>query len=215
MPVSRGELKGQILRLLMKTPQYPGFYQPETIDDAITEAMDFVAAEMFLANEGWQTKIMYIDTQAGQLSVDIPEGAAMIQMIRYKFATYYQPMVYDDGSGATDYAADSGVRQWGYRYRIVDNAIYFNPPMAEGGEKYLQLEYMGYPKRLQSDTDFLESHFDYSMQHFMKYKAASILAASLEKFVVPWGAQEAQWYQKMLDIVVKRNLQATQIKEFG
>ena len=215
MPISRGELKGQILRLLMKTPQYPGFYQPETIDDAITEALDFVSAEMFLANEGWQTKIMYIDTQAGQLSVDIPEGAAMIQMIRYKFATYYQPMVYDDGSGATDYAADSGVRPWGYRYRIVDNAIYFNPPMAEGGEKYLQLEYMGYPKRLQSDADFLESHFDYSMQHFMKYKAASILAASLEKFVVPWGAQETQWYNKMMDIVVKRNLQATQIKEFG
>lgn len=213
--MSRGQLKGQILRLLMKTPQYPGFYQPETIDDAITEAFDSIAADMFIANEGWQTKIQYFTTQPGQLTVDLPEGCAMLQMVRYRFATYYQPMVYDDGSGSTQYANDSGVRQWAYTYRIVDNALYFNPPMAEGGENYLMVEYMGYPKRMQSDTDFIESHFDLSMIHYIKYRAASILAASIEKSDVPWAAQEIQWYNKMMDIVVKRNLQATQIKEFG
>ena len=215
MPTTLAEMKGQVYRLLMKTAAYPGFYQPETVQDAIQEAMDFVAADMFIANEGWQTKIKYITTEAGQLCVPIPEGCAMIQQVRYKFATYYQPMVYDDGSNATQYSNDSGVRQWAYQYRIVDNDLYFNPPMAEGGTDYIQLEYMGYPKRLQSDNDFMESHFDFSMQHFIKYKAASILAASLEKPVIPWAVQEAQWYDKMLAIVVKRNLQATQIKEFG
>jgi hypothetical protein len=215
MPMSRGELKGKVLRLLMKTAQYPGFYKDETINDAIDEAMDFVATEMFIADEGWQAKIMPFDTVAGQIKVDLPEGFAMIKEVRYLYADLYIPMVYDDGSKEVQYANDSGVRQWAYSYRIVDNAIWFNPPMADGGTDYLQIEYMGYPKKMQSDSDFMESHFDNAMQHFMKYRVASILAASIEKFVVPWAGLEQDWFKKMRDIVVKRNMQATAIKEFA
>jgi hypothetical protein len=215
MPMSRGELKGKIYRLLMKTPQYTGPYTPETLDDAIQEAIDFVAAEMFIANEGWQTKIMTFDTVEGQIKVDLPEGFAMINEVRYLYGDLYIPMVYDDANKQAQYANSSGARQWAYAYRIIDNALYFNPPMAQGGTANLQVEYMGYPKRLQSDTDFVESHFDFSMQHFIKYRAASVMAASIEKFDVPWGKIEADWYQKMRDIVVKRNLQATTIIEFA
>ena len=46
MPVSRGDLKGKILRLLMKSSEYPGFYTDDRINDAIDETMDYIAAEM-------------------------------------------------------------------------------------------------------------------------------------------------------------------------
>lgn len=213
--MSRGEIKGQVLRLLMKTANKPGFYTPETTDEAIQEAMDFVATNMFIAGEGWQTKIQHFTTEAGQVKVDLPEGFAMIKEVRYLYADLYVPMVYDDANKQLQYANSSGVRQWAYAYRIVDNAIYFNPPMADGGTNYLQVEYMGYPKYLQSDTDYLDKHFDRAMCHYIKYKAASILASSIEKFVVPWAAHERDWFKQMQDIIVKRNMQATAIQEFA
>lgn len=215
MPTSLGEVKGKVLRLLMKTPAKPGFYTPERVNDAIEEAIDFVAVEMFLADEGWATKIDYFTTEGGQLSIDMPDGMAMIKDVRYKYGDIYLPMIYDTANQAAQYAPDSGARQWAYTYRIVDNAFYFNPPLADGGVDYLQVEWMAYPKRLSNDTDFLESQFDKCMLHFIKYRAASMLAASLEKFVVPWSSQEQSWFAKMQAVVVQRNLQSLPIKDFS
>lgn len=215
MALTRGELKGKILRLLMKSAKYPGFYDDDRINDAIEEALDFVATEMFLANEGWQTKIMYLSTEPGQVTIDVPVAASMIKEVRYLFGTVYVRMAYDDASEMDQYQDTSGVRQFAYMYRIVDNQLYFNPPMAQGGENNIMLEYMAYPKRLQNDTDFLESHFDNAMNHYVKYHAASVLAASIEKFVVSWSGIQDSWYTKMRDIVIKRNLQSTPIREFN
>ncbi len=198
----------------MKTAKYPGFYDQPKVDDAIQEAMDFVAVEMFLADEGWAHKIIYLDTNPGQTSIDLPISASMITEVRYLFANVYTPMSYDQDYGNDQYSTESGVRQWNYKYRVVENALYFNPPMAEGGEKYIQLEYMAYPKRLQENADFMESQFDNCMIHFIKYRAASILAASIEKSDVPWAGLEQSWYQKMLAIVIQRNQQSVPIKDF-
>lgn len=213
--ISRGELKGKILRLLMKTSQYPGFYDDDRVNDAIEEALDFVAVKMFLADEGWQTKIDYITTTAGEFSINLPPHMTMIKEVRYKFADGYLPLAYDEGNGQLQADPSSGTRQYACSYRIVDNALYFNPPLAEGGTNYLMVEYMAYPKRLQSDTDFLESHFDNSMLHFVKYRAASILSTSIEKFAVPWAGQESSWYGLMEQVVVKRNQQSTPIRDFA
>lgn len=214
MAFTRGEIKGKVLRLLMKTAKYPGFYQPETIDDAIEEAMDFVATEMFEADEGWQKKNMYLDTTAGQISVDLPVSAALISGVSYRFGTTYVPMLYNQAWQEEQFANDSGVRQWSYSYQVMNNALYFNPALAEGGTEYLMLTYMAYPKRLQDDTDFLESQFDNAMAHFIKYRTASILAASIEKFTVPWSGLEKSWYDKMVSIVNTRNQQSQPIREF-
>lgn len=214
MAITRGELKGEILRLLMKSAKFPGFYDNDRVNDAITEALDFVATEMFLANEGWQTKIMYLSTEAGQITMDVPVAASMIKEVRYLFGDVYVVMGYDDGSGADQYKSDSGVQQWASTYRIVDNQFYFNPAMAEGGTNNIMLEYMAYPKRLQNDTDFLESHFDNCMRQYIKYHSASVLAASLEKFMVPWAGIQQSWYDKMQSIIVKRNLQSIPIREY-
>lgn len=214
MAVTRAELKGKILRLLYKTARFTGSYQDETIDDAIEEAMDAVAAEMFTADEGWLKKALYFTTEAGQLSVDLPVSAALISEVRYRFGTTYIPMLYDQAHGADQFANDSGVRQWSYTYQVVDNALYFNPPMAEGGTDYLQIVYQAYPKRVQNDGDTLEAQFDKAMQHFIKYKAATILVSGIEKPVIPWANEELFWYTKMKNIVITRNQQSQPIREF-
>jgi hypothetical protein len=214
MPVTRGEIKGKVLRLLMKTAGYTGAYQEETIDDAIQEAFDFLATDMFEAGEGWLTKLKYIDTQAGQLIVPIPDGVACIQQVRYLFGPNYIPLDYNDASKEAQYSDDSGARQWASQYRIIDNSFYFNPPLAEGGTAYLQLECMEYPKRLQDDRDFVESQFDFAMQHFVKYRAATILSAGIEKFATAWAGMERDWYLKCKEIIVRRNRQAVPVRDF-
>lgn len=214
MAISKGVLKGRVLRLLMKTSAKPGFYTDDLFTDSLQEAIDFVASEMMLANEGWQTKITFLDTVAGQLTVNVPPNVCMIQELRYKFGTVYIPLVYDDGSKEMQYTEDSGVRQWAYCYRIVDNAFYFNPPFAEGGTGYLMLESMNYPKIVRDDADFLENHFDNGMQHYLKYRTATIMAQSAEKMVIPWASSESLWYGRIRDMIIKRNLQSVAIREF-
>lgn len=214
MAVTLGELKGEILRLLYKNAKYTGAYQPEQIEDAIAEAMDSVAVEMFDADEGWLKKIVTLPTVAGTVSVDLPVSAAMISQVRYRFATTYINMIYDQAWGADQFTNDSGVRQWSYSYQIIDNALYFNPPLAEGGDDFLQIVYQAYPKRLQDDNDFLSSQYDQAMKHYIKYRSASILSASLEKPTVPWSGLEAYWYTKFRNIVVNRNQQSQPVREF-
>ncbi len=197
------------------TPQYTGSYDPDTMSDAIQEAMDFVATEMFEANEGWLTKMRTYDTAPNQILVKIPEGCAMIQMVRYKIGDVYMPLEYDDQSKQPTYADNGGAVQYPYTYKIVDNSLYFNPPLADGGTDYLQIESMEYPKTMQDDGDYLDSQFDNAMRHYVKYKTASIMASGVERFNVPWGNHESDWYMKMKNVIIKRNRQSTPIRMFG
>jgi hypothetical protein len=169
---------------------------------------------MFTANEGWQLKIDYFDTSAGQVTLDIPFSMGMIKEVRYLYSNYYEPMMYNDASGASQTSIQSGQRQFVSCYRIVDNRMFFNPPLAEGGSQYLMVEYMTYPKTLQSDTDYLESQFDPCMTNYLKYRTATILSASLEKPIVPWAGLEASWYQKLITVVNRRNMQSIPIRNF-
>lgn len=212
--ITRGELKGQVLRFLNKTSEFRGFYDDEKINDAIQEAIDFVAVEMFQANEGWQLKLAEFDTQSGQITFDLPFSIGMIKEVRYLYGNYYSVMPYDDASMRSQVSNASGDRQWSSSYRIVDNRMYFNPPLGEGGPKYLQIEYMTYPKKLEVDTDYLESHFDPCMTNFLKYRTCTILSSSLEKPIVPWAGLEQSWYEKLVTVVNRRNLQSTPIRNF-
>lgn len=214
MAISRGELKGKVLRLLMKTAEYPGPYTDDKINDALHEALDTVAAEMFLANEGWLTRKIYLDTAAGQICVDIPVSVAMIKEVRYLQGNAYVPLVYDDRPKAESYPADSAVRQFASSYKISDNTIYFDPPQSEGGARYLELEVMAFPTRLTEDSQLIDAQFHAGFLHFMKYKTASVLAASVEKFAVSWASHEQYWYEKTVAMIAKRNMQVTPIREF-
>lgn len=205
----------------MKTSQYPGFYEPESVNEAIQEAIDFINVEFFLAVEGWAVKLhTYKNIPGNTISLPVLASMAMIQEVRIQWGNLYLPMTYCDASRQEQYTDNSSLQQWGSEYRIMDNAFYFNPCLVGSGDDpnfggNVQVEYQGYSKRLQSDTDYLETNFDHAMINFIKYRAASVLAARIEKFVVPWASIESSWYDKMRSIIVKRNSQTTQIREFG
>lgn len=213
--ITRGELRGRVLRFLNKTSSRPGFYGEEKINDAITEAMDDVASQMFIANEGWQSKIDFLNTAANQIKVDIPPHVVMVQDLRYLVGDVYVPMTYDDGNNRSQYnTAGSGATQWVGFYRIVDNAFYFDPPLTDGGSRFLMVEYQAFPKRLATDASFMEAHFHPAFQHYIKYRTCSILGASIEKQSRPWAREEDTWRERCMDLIPKRTLSSTQIKEY-
>lgn len=215
MALTLGELDGQVLRLLNKTAVNRGFYTVEKVRDAVNEAMDFVSCEMFDADEGWLTKVWPMTVADGQILLNIPEDCVLIKDVRVKIGGVYVPCTYDAGNSASRTPTDTTARSDGTVYSILDNAIRFDPPLSTsetvGG---VQIEGHGFPQYLIDDQDFIEAQFNRCMTHFMKYKAASILAAGIEKMSRPWAAEEEQWYAKMLRMVTTRNQQPTPIREF-
>ena len=97
--LSRGELRGKVLRYMNKTPDLPGYYSESKVNDAIQEALNYIAVEMFLAGEGWLQKYLYFDTVGGQTSVDIPGNVALIREVRYKISDVWYSLPYDDQDG--------------------------------------------------------------------------------------------------------------------
>lgn len=214
MPLSRGELRGQVLRFLNKSAELPGFYDEYKVNDAIQEALNSIAVEQFLAGEGWQTSYQYIDTVGGQTSVDIPGNVALIREVRYRVSDVYYPLSYDDQESAPSYVGTGVQQAMGYKYRILGRQIVFDPPISEGGERYLQIECVSYPNTLVDDNELIDPQFDAACCSYLKYKVASILSASIEKEFIAWATIEAQWEEKMKAVITRRTLSSTPIREF-
>lgn len=214
MSITRAQLKSDIYEKLMKAPGARGFYTDTKANSAIQEAMDYVATEMFLADEGWNHKIDYLDTVANVVKVDLLPHMSMVMEVRYLIGNTYMPLLYDQDYGNTQWSDNSGLVQFPARYRIIDNALYFNPAIGVGGANYLMIEYVAYPKKFLNDTDFMDSQFDRAMYWFMVYKTCSVLVSNVQQFNRPWAQEEQQWYQKALDIIVKRNQTSTPIGDF-
>lgn len=220
MAKSRAEVAHDVLLVLMQAPQYRGTYTPEAMNVAIQEAIDFLNVEFFIGVEGWAVKLYTYENVPGNcITLPVQPGMSMIQEVRIQYGNIYIPCIYDDANRRSQFSEQSGVQQWNSSYRIIDNEFYFNPPLIGSNEGQdfsgrVLVEYQGYSKRLQSDTDYLETHFDHAMLNFIKYRTATILSARIERFIVPWSALEKQWYDKCQQIIEKRNSQTTQIKEF-
>lgn len=214
MALTRGEIAGRIIRLVNKTSSNPGFYTPAKINDSIEEAMDFLGVEMFLAGEGWLDKFRYLDTVAGQVSLPISGDVSMIREVRYLFAGEYLPLTYDDGSRKSIVQESQGLNQYPGCYKVLDNALYFNPPLIEGGSAYILLEYTTFPKRLVNDNDVIEGQFFKPFVHWVTYWAATRLVSGIGTALPDWAKQESLWWGKVQAVIVKRNMQTTMIKEF-
>jgi hypothetical protein len=212
--LSRGELRGRVLRFLNKTPDLPGYYDEKKVNDAVQEALNFIAVEMFLAGEGWLQKYLYFDTSGGQTSVDIPGNVAMIREVRYRIADVYYSLPYDDQEGGFSYIGTGVQQAFGYKYRILGRQLVFDPPLSEGGERYLQIEADYYPTVLLDDNEIIDPQFDASCCEYLKYKVASILSASVEREFIAWAKIEQEWYDKMQAVVTRRTLSSVPIREF-
>lgn len=214
MSISRGELKGQILRVLQKDGGYQGFFTDEKLNDAIQDCIDYISVEMFMAGDGWLRKIVTLDSQSGFATVDLPPFVSVIDEVRYLVGNRYIPLIYDDATLAAQFQKSSGMTQYPSRYRIVDQKIFFNPAPAEGGKDYVQIEYCTYPQILVADGQLLPGEFDRCMVHFIKWRSASLLASSVGKDMKEWRDYELEWKERMLMIVNKRTKSPIYFREF-
>lgn len=214
MTITRGELKGQILRVLQKDGGYQGFYTDEKLNDAIQDCIDHIAIEMFRAGDGWLTKIDFLDSQSGFPTVNLPQHMIMIQEVRYLVANRYIPLIYDDATLESQYTKDSGATQFPSRYRIVDQKIYFNPPPAEGGPNFVQVEYCTYPLSMVADSQLMPQEFHRAMFNYIKWRSASQLASSTGKGMKEWERYENEWYQNMVDMTNRRTKSPIYYREF-
>ncbi len=210
----RAAIKFDIYQRLNKSPSTRGFYTDEKCNSAIQEALDFVATEMFEADQGWLKKIGYLDVTANCLTLAVPSHMEMIENVRYLLGNIYQQLAYDTRFDSQEWAVTSGATQLPVSYRIVDNKFYFNPPIGVGGENFLQIEYMQYPTMLRTDAQKMDPQFGRALNWYIVYRAMSIMASSIGQFNKAWAQEEGAWYSKMLTVVNKRNLAPTPIKEF-
>ena len=107
-----------------------------------------------------------------------------------------------------------GVTQYPTRWRIVDEYIYFNPPLGQGGTNYLQYEGWILPTEFSDFTSTLPPQFNRALCHYIKYRAASALASSRGKGIKEWEKQEMEWKEQMLIMVNKRVNSIGYIREF-
>lgn len=181
--ISKGQIKAMVWRYLNKTPDKPGFYTSDKLDDAIEEGLLSIAIAMFESGEGWLTKYIYLDVTTGQVSVDIPGNVALVREVRLGAdGGVYTPLVYDDRSRSPSYvgpAADYIANTSGYR--ILGNQIVFDPPLSTGGTRSLQIEAVYLPKTLVNDDEVLDPQFSGAAIQYLKYRVCSILAGSIEK----------------------------------
>lgn len=214
MTITRGALKGQILSLLNKTPGYQGFYDDSKMDPIIQECFDYVSTLMFFEGNGWQNVIKNVDTGTNTVSVRIPEDMTMIYHVRYLIDQIYQPLYYNDDPNAVEWTIASGQVQYPSVYRILGDQIYFNPPVAIGGVANMQIEGCVYPAMLKTDASFAEAKFNRAMTHYIKFRASSILAASVGKFNREWQTFEDQWLSAVMSCISKRIVSPKSITDF-
>lgn len=214
MMMTMGEMKGLVLNLLNRTPDDPGFYTDAKLEDAINEAMDDVAFEIMMADDGWLKEVDTYDVPDSATHVKLHSDTVMIKQIRYKQGNTYYPLVYDTKNNLYVPSSDSGVTNFPISFSLLESSIYFNPPVAQGGTDYLQVESIKYPKRPGSDFDTLPVSFDRSMFQYVKYAAASSCRMMHEQGIAPWLPRERHWRKNMVQIIAKRNNQPTTIREF-
>lgn len=211
--ISYGELDGLILRMFNKTPENRGFYTAQKVEDAVQEALTYIATRAFIIGQGWQNKVALVTTAANQRSVPINPAWAMIKAVRYLAGSEYVVLDYDDNPRQSEWSAASGMTQSAYRYRIVDNYLYFNPVLAEGGTDYLEVEYVTYPKVPESETDAMPFHLTDTFKEFTKYHAGLVLFSDFEKG--RWNKQDlyTMWHDNMIAMLEKRTLTGTFIRD--
>lgn len=210
----RASVKFEMYTKLNKTSVTRGFYSDDKANSAIQESLDFLATEMFLADNGYLKKMDLLDTGANTFTLEVPLHMSMIMEVRYLVGNVYIPLTYDSEFMTQQWSQVSGVVQFPSRYKIVDNRFYFNPPLGVGGAQYLQVEYLSYPKTLRQDSDKFEQQFDRAMMWWIVYNSISTMATTMGQFQKPWADAQAMWYAKVVQIIGKRNQQWTAIADF-
>lgn len=204
MSFTRAELKYEIYERLNKQPDTRGFFTESKCNSAIQESIDYIAVEMMVMDNGWLKKVQYYDVTANLVTLQLPEDASMVAEVRALVGTAYIPLVYDSNWGGTEWAASSGMVMFPSRYRIVDNKIYFNPPIGQGQDAGIQITYQTYPQVVRADAQRLPPQFDRAMFWWLCYNSMTIMSQSMQQYSMPWQLTADKWEAKVLQIIDTR-----------
>lgn len=214
MAISLGEIQGEVLSMLSKSPGYQGFYDDIKMAKAIQESVDYVAQKMFWTGEGWLKEKREFDTTANQAAVRIPTDYVAVSAVRYLYGNVYVPLLYKDSDLKPEFPVDSGLTQTPMSWRILGDQIYFNPYLGSGGTNYLQIEGYAFPPMLKGSSSLLPDKFNRGLQHYIKYRTASILVAQLGEPNADWKEYEKQWEAEMLVAIGKKTTDKGYIGDF-
>ena len=212
MTITLGQVKQSVLTIVNKTASNKGFYTDDKMELGVQDGLAIISSEMFLAGQGWQARVRTIPVEAGMVSVDVPKDVSFINNLRWLFGGIYYPMTWDTQQSSPQVKPGTGVNVMPPTYRILNDAIWFNPALSNGGE--IQIEYTTYMRNPSSDADKLPAQFDLSMLQFLIYHVATFCVKTVGKADPEWADTEAYWYQQMSKIMLKRNNQPTYIKDF-
>ncbi len=212
---TRAYVAYQVYSRLNKSPLTPGFFTREKVNNAIQESMDYVATKMMMADQGFLKKIDYLDVTANQITIPVPPHIDLIEEVRYLVGNVYIPLAYDSQFNIPQWSIQSGATNMPASYRIVDNQLYFNPPLGVGGPNYIQIEYQRYPSIMRNDTQQIDPQFDRAMIYYITYRTCSILSSAMGQDTKSWVVEEGLWFKAMTDIVQNRNKQPTAIRDFA
>jgi len=213
--ISRGQIKEKSRTILNRSAAVKGYYTDERMDQAIEEAMDLIAVEMFLAGEGWQTKYRTYTIDDGQLFLPIDPDITLINEVAVLVGdTVYVPMLYNELRGLTQAAPGAVSTIAPYTYQIVDNKIYFSTSIAGGGADFIRIKFTAYPDEIKNDSQPLPAHFDKAMQWLIIYRSATSAAQMAGKANTEWANTERLWYAKCIDVMNKRINQSRFIRDF-
>ena len=213
MTKTYSEIKKNILLLVQKNPSYQGFFTDEKIQEAVNEAFDFAAVDMFAAGEGWLREQRYLDWAANSRVCEIPADVAIINAIRWKTGNQYSPLKYDAADTTVQQEKGTGTAD-PTSFRIIQNKIYLNPEPSTFGPAQIELEFSRYPQRLIGEQQKIMSDFDNSCCHWIKYYVANTLIRGAGK-ESPYMQNEAQWYAQMSKVIAMRNRTKLVVGDFG
>lgn len=214
MAITRGEIKGELLSFLNKSPGYQGFYDDKKMDVVIQECIDYISSKMMFEANGWMVQLWHLTTVSNQVSLIIPPDVAVINHVRYLVGPVYQPMTYVDDDKMEQWSNQSGAVQYPGIYRILENRIYWNPACSVGGVNAIQIEGSAYPERLRNDDMFIQQRFNRGLIHYVKYRAASVLTSQFGKVNKEWQRYENEWYVEMEKLIGKRVNTVAYVKDF-
>ena len=208
------DLSTRILNILSKdSSSFTGYYTQSKVTDAINDGLDFIAASMMQAGEGWLQSLALLNTVAGVSTVALPSDCAIINEVRYLVNDTYVCLTYDDDSQRNQ-ATVTGIIPYPMTYRLLGNSISFNPVPGVTGTGTIQLDYAAYTPELAMQTDLLNGQFSRGLLNYVKWRAASQLVSQTGEGNRAWEKFEQEWYGKMKEITSKRIRAPQTIKPF-
>lgn len=183
----------------------------------IADSLNYIGSKMLKLNNGWMTKIAYVNIPAGTPYIAIPQGVAIINFLKKKSAdgTTYVPMQYNENSKGVSTTQAQGLTNGTPIWRFSSGMIYIEPFSNETITNGLMIDAVYYPAKLLSGTQHLDEDLQNpTFVNYAKWRSASQLHSLGSNTTPPWAASELEWKGACLEVIARRFREPTPIQNF-